>query len=224
MKPSNRIKHAALVTLIAAFCLARAPTARAVWVFDPPWVADPTNPRWQGGATTVQGWEFSRDPFGNWQGVNPYGVPSITIHGGQPEQVLDFPNTTGPIWTWHIGPDGGVELYIPNHPFLRDYKLIHLQYTSDKASSGAPVTSPGGSVSAGGVAGLGGEWYTYEWFIEIRPNPIQEWIFIPFPESTNLEEIWISTICVPEPQAWAMIAGLGMTAFAVLRHRRLQRA
>lgn len=115
-------------------------------------------------------------------------------------------------------------MYIPNHPFLRDYKLIHLQYTSGKASSGAPVTSPGGSVSAGGVAGLGGEWYTYEWFIEIRPNPIQGWIFIPFPESTNLEEIWISTICVPEPQAWAMIAGLGMTAFAVLRHRRLQRA
>jgi hypothetical protein len=224
MKPSNRIKHAALLAITAAFCLARAPAAWAVWVFDPPWVADPTNPRWQGGATTMQGWEFANDPHSPWTGVNPYGDPTVQFQNAAPELVTDFPNTTDPIWTWHIGPDGGVVIYCPNFPEPRDFKLIHLQYTSDKASSDAPSSLPPGSVSAGGVAGLGGNWYTYEWFIEIRPNPNEEWIFIPFPESTNIEEIWVSTICVPEPEAWALVAGLGMAVFAVLRRRHLERA
>ena len=78
--------------------------------------------------------------------------------------------------------------------------------------------APAGTATPGGVAGHGGTWYTYEWTLEIRPNPPFETIWVPFPVSSNIEEVHVATICVPEPASLGLLA-CGC-ATAVLRRRR----
>ena len=191
-------------------------SASAIHVFDPPWVQNPTAPEWAGGSTTSQGWDFGNSgAYFN----NPFGPPIIQFPGGSEQMVTDFPQRPGlPTPTWHIDQEGGgMTLAIPNDPLPRPLKLIHLQYTADKAG-GVPVSLPGGVAMPGGVAGHGGAWYTYEWTIEIRPNPPFENIWIPFPVSTNIEEVHVASICVPEP------ASLGLLALGALSLRRIRPA
>lgn len=203
---------------VAVAVLGLVSPAFAIHVFDPPWVTNPTDPQWQGGVTTSQGWEFG--PGGTSLTTpayvhNPFGPPQIHFSPGTPQLVTDFPLVPSDRWTWHIDQDGGVMVIdLFNDPTPRDRKVIHLQYTSDKAASGAPVTSPaGGVLPGGGVAGHGGTWYTYEWLLEIKPNPQWERISIPFPESTNIEEVHVSTICVPEPASLGLISLLALTGW-----------
>lgn len=208
-------------TVLAAAGLAlltQAPNAFALLVFTPPWMSNPSDPQWQGGVVTSQGWEFAADPLAAPTAVNPFGPPTIQFTQASPSTATDFPGTSGSINTWHVDNDGGgFTLYIPDNPFPWDRKVIHLQYTSDKASMGPPISSPAGAVSPGGVVGHGGAWYTYEWMIEIRPNPNFETIWVPFPQSTDIEEIWVHTICVPEPATWAMGTVLGLAALGGAR-------
>lgn len=186
-------------------------SAWAMPVFTPPWVSNPSDPLWAGGSTTQQAWEFWGNPPGTTQPAiwnNPHGPPSpYTPVGSSPGFVPNGPGLTG-VNTWHVDVDGGgFSVLIPNDPQNRPLKVIHLQYTSDKASSGAPVSNPGGTAQAGGVAGHSNGWYTYEWFIIIRPNPEFETIFVPFPASTDIGEVDVATICtVPEPASMSLLA------------------
>ena len=59
-------------------------------------------------------------------------------------------------------------------------------------------------------------WYTYNGLIRIPFNPPSERIWFGFPESTNIEEIVIDTICLPEPATLALVAFGGAL---VLRRR-----
>jgi hypothetical protein len=190
--------------------------AFGIYVFNPPWVVNPNDPQWIGGSTTSQSWEFGNNHvYVN----NPFGTPTVQFPGGSPQLVTDFPQKPGvPTMTWHIDQeDGGMLLSIPNDPQQRPVKVIHLQYTSDKAG-GIPVSNPPGTAAAGGVAGHGGAWYTYEWTIEIRPNPASETIWVPFPASANIEEVHVATICVPEPGTVCLVV-FG-AAWASVRRRR----
>ena len=60
-------------------------------------------------------------------------------------------------------------------------------------------------------------WYTYNGMLEIRPNPAGEWIYFDLVQSTNIEEIVIKTICIPEPMTLSL---LGLGGLAVIRRRR----
>ena len=213
------MKKLLILSAVAMAVLGIVSPALAIHVFDPPWVKNPTDPQWQGGVVTSQGWEFGNGgasldtpAYVN----NPFGPPQISFSPGTPQPVTDFPGNPGTVtWTWHIDQTGGgmfIDLY--NDPTQRERKVVHLQYTSDKASIGEPVTAPaGGVLPGGGVAGHGGTWYTYEWLLEIKPNPPYERIFVPFPESTNIEEVHVSTICVPEPTCLGLIGLLAATFY-----------
>ncbi len=220
------MKNHIVLAVAAGALLGAISPAFAIRVFDPPWTRNPTAPEWAGGATTSQGWEFGAGGAAlNTPSYvhNPFGPPQILFSPGTPEPVTDFPGTDpGTVtWTWHIDQDGGgMRISLFNNPQLRERKVIHLQYTSDKASMGPPVTTPGGGVlPGGGVAGHGGTWYTYEWLLEIKPNPQFEEIWIPFPESTNIEEVHVATICIPEPAT----AGLVALAVIALSRRKARR-
>jgi len=216
------ISKSSRTILVCVIGLVVASESLAVHVFNPPWVTNPNDPQWQGGVTTSQVWEFAQGGPSLVEPAhvsNPFGPPQIRFQNTTAELVTDFPQQYGGpnVWTWHVDVDGGgVFLDIHNNPEPLFHKVIHLQYTSDKAG-GVPSTNPPGTASAGGVAGLGGAWYTYEWTIEIQPNPNFETIFIPFPASSNIEEIEVNTICVPEPTS---LIGLGLGGLAMLRRRR----
>lgn len=215
-------KKAMTLVVMAGTVLGMSSVALAIHVFDPPWVKNPSDPQWIGGATTSQGWEFGAGGSAIDTPAyvhNPFGPPQILFSPGTPQEVTDFPGNPGAVtWTWHIDQDGGIiEISLHNNPELRERKLVHLQYTSDKASLGPPVSHPAGEALPGGVGGHGGSWYTYEWLIEIKPNPKFERIVVPFPRSTNIEEVHVATICVPEP---AMAGLLLCGGLVTLRRRR----
>lgn len=209
------MKSRIMLTVMVAAVLGSLSSALAIHVFDPPWVTNPSDPQWAGGSTTLQGWEFGTN-HGYFN--NPFGTPTVQFPGGSPQTVTDFPTQPGiPTMTWHIDQEGGgMLLEIPNDPLERPTKYIHLQYTSDKAG-GVPVSNPAGTATPGGVAGHGGDWYTYEWTLEIHPNPPFENIWVPFPVSSNIEEVFVATICVPEP---AMLGVLLFGGAATLVRRR----
>ncbi len=54
---------------------------------------------------------------------------------------------------------------------------------------------------------------------EIGPNPEGEWLTFWLVNSTNIEEIVVDTICMPEPASMGLMA-LGGLAFLVRRRRR----
>ena len=57
-----------------------------------------------------------------------------------------------------------------------------------------------------------GTWYTFNGLITIPGNPPEEWITFEFAASTNIEEIVIKTICIPEPTTLALLALGGVAA------------
>jgi hypothetical protein len=207
--------------------LAMSSSAWAFNDFAPPWVVNPADPKWAGGSVTQQSWEFWGNPSGttspsHWN--NPFGPPApFNPVGASPQFEPNGPGLTG-VWTWHVDTTGGgFDLPIPNDPKDRPLKMIQLQYTSDRASLGAPTTNPPGTAAAGGVAGHGPSsdgdaWYTYEWLISISPNPASEVISVRFPASANIGEVDVATICyTPEPATLSLLALGGLL---VLRRKR----
>jgi hypothetical protein len=187
----------------------------------PPW--DPALP-----FQTTQTWEFTHGPgpapttFNN-----PYGQPWVQFvqgsywDGSTPELPL-IPGPTGElIQTWHIDQDtGGIWITIPNNPLPNAEKRIFWQITSDKAPGSPTSTPPGISLpDPYGPAGFpgGSAWYTYNGLYLIPGNPPEERIFFPFPASTNIEEIVIDTVCVPDPASLGLLAA---GAIALIRRRR----
>ncbi len=221
---------------VAVFLLLGAVQGAFAHDFWDNWAGKP----WQRGdpGSTYQAWEFNENPgpqpvFSN----NPYGIALMTIqHGQYPDPVPGPDGQT--INTWHIGVlaqgptgleevPGTVDLFIPNNPVPNDLKLVYIQITSDKYTLGnaEPSTYPGATsiTHPGPIIKHGpSSWYTYNWLIEIRPNPEYERITFEFPYSTNISQIVVDTICtVPEPSAFASLGVSGLfTGLLAMRRRR----
>jgi hypothetical protein len=212
-------------------------------IFLAPWEEDPTNPYWLSGATTLQIWEASAGVHVTSTGQllhqpvlleNPFGPAWVEYSNGQqataPGWERDAQGNRIPIQTVHIGDYddntadlGGIDIFISNDPTERFEKLVHIQITSDKSYTiDSPTSSPGGSWQAGGVVQWDGTaWYTYEGILTIRPNPNFEVIHFDFPGCTDISEIVVKTICVPEPSACVLFAsGLGIFGLILRRKRR----
>jgi len=118
-----------------------------------------------------------------------------------------------------------VSIWIPNDPEDRPVKKIFWQMTSDKSPTpqgDPPTTNPPGTSVPTGIPHYKHDatnWYTYNGMNEIRPNPDGEWLTFELVHSTNIEEIVIKTICMPEPATLGLLAAGGLMMF-VRRRRR----
>ncbi|MDY7010020.1 MAG: PEP-CTERM sorting domain-containing protein [Planctomycetota bacterium] len=189
-------------------------------VYDPPWEEDPTDPQWEGGVTTYQRWEFAENPTYPVEMDNKFGEPFVEVVNGEYPDIVPGPNDVD-IPTWHIGPGGGkVKVTVQNNPDPNKVKLILFQITSDKAGDpGGPTTNPPGASQPRGPIQLpNANWYVFTWDIVIPGNPPEETIEMEFPESTNISEIVVHTMCVPEPATMTLLA-LG-ACLPLLRRRR----
>ena len=141
--------------------------------------------------------------------------------------------------TVHIGvngPDGlpasgvpvPVSIWIPNNPDPNLVKKVFWQMTSDKSPTplGDPPTITGSDGTTGTSVPSGlphiqhdaSTWYTYNGMLELRPNPDGEWITFGLVDSTNIEEIVIKTVCMPEPATMGLLAVGGV--LALIRRKR----
>lgn len=206
-------------TLCAVAMMAGAVLARDI--NPPPW--DPLLPN-----QTSQAWEFGLGNPGPGPTLvaNPYGQPQAlweasTYWDGINGSLIPGPNGL-PIPTWHVDQDwAGVWITIPNNPDPNKEKLIFWQITSDQAPEIPPMTEPPGTSGPdpyGTAQWPVDNWYTYNGIIRIPFNPPLERIWFGFPASTNIEEIVIDTICVPEPATLSMLALGGLGVF--LRRKR----
>ncbi|MCD6304335.1 MAG: PEP-CTERM sorting domain-containing protein [Planctomycetes bacterium] len=134
------------------------------------------------------------------------------------------------IATWHVdgpeqnAPAADLVITIKNNPDDNLKKLVFWQITADKSitpQGDPPITNPPGTAlpSPNPQIWWTGSWYTYNGLLEIQPNPEEETIIFPgLLESTNISEIVIKTICIPEPATMAMLAAGGL--LGLLRRRR----
>jgi hypothetical protein len=227
--------------LMIAGLLLFSASAHAENIFKAPWEEDPTNPYWSSGATTLQIWEafhgVAETPTGSiyhhpFVSENPFGIAHIDYTNAQIATAPGWERGNNgewlPIPTIHIGDYddqtadiGGIDIFVPNDPLQRFEKIVHLQITSDKSYVGTPISSPAGSWQAGGVIQQDGtSWYTNEYTLTIRPNPNFEVIHLDFPGCTDIAEVVVKTICVPEPSTFMLFAsGLGIFGL-ILRHKR----
>lgn len=183
----------------------------------PPW--DPTLDN-----QTTQIWETLGTPPANGQDVEPttylneFGTPLLTLEGSWNSTEVAGPFGT-PVTTWHAGPGGGtMVLTIPNFPEPNLIKRIFWQITADQPFDN-PTTNPEGVSQAPPYTPIGfeGDWFLYNGLNEIPGNPPSEELIFVFPESTNITEVSVDTICIPEP---ASLGVLGVAGLALLRRRR----
>jgi len=220
----NKLNFSGVCILVAGLILSCAGFAQGIIVTNPPWSSTAPN-------TTHQAWEFTTptyDPLNPYPQVNdnPYCNPTIYFSDGTSYwdgSTTDLPLIPGPlgdpITSWHVDVNGGgFTLGIPNAPDPNPWKHIFYQVTSDKAPNpSGPTTSPPGTHRPGTAFQHAGGWYTYTGQIDITPNPLYEYITFTFPASTNIEEIVIDTICVPEPITLGL---LGVGGLMMLRRRQ----
>jgi hypothetical protein len=222
-------RRSLLLFVAASFVLGAAQGAFAHDFWDN-WPGKP----WHRGdpGTTYQAWQFDVG-LGPLYVNNPFGSPLITFYDAQYPDIVPGPDGTQ-IQTLHMGyidyaglpQPGSLVLFIPNGPVPNPVKWVYVQITSDAytLNNQAPIVYPfPSSITSPGpvVQHPYGTWYTYNWLIEIKPNPIFERLTFTFPYSTNISQVVVDTICVvPEPSSAAALGVSGLFAGLVTLRRR----
>lgn len=187
-------------------------------------------PTWRGDdGSTHQLWLFDTpaNPAVPEVVTNPYGNgPIATIQdGGDPLDMWWIQEDRGHIGVWKT--EGNISLFIPNAPNTDpdSFKHIVIQMIYDSAP-GADAWmkySADGSDPVDGFTPVVsedlGDGYRYSrWEITIRPNPLEETIFmLPFYCNLYVDSIEVDTICIPEP---ATLAILGLGSLLAIRRKR----
>jgi hypothetical protein len=189
-------------------------------LFTPPWTRNTPG-------TTWEAWTFttSANPSAPDEGsFNLYGTPQATINAGTSQWS---PLYNGHIGVWTLGASDSIDFGIPNTPLdPTKYKIVWTQLFWQPDNNGTPV------VMVNGVAGTlvqsqaePGGWIAGAYQNVLPQNPAFEDVLITgsLPGTTfDLGEVFIDTICVPEPSSLALLAmgALSLLPYA-LRKRRL---
>ena len=203
------VKKLAIVCMVVI--LGAGSVASAVYVVVPPWRGDE--------GSTFQEWTFSspetNPPPDNVD--NPYGEPLLNVG------AYWFDDINGRQGAW--GLSGKIDVYIPNRPQPFEWKWIWLQLTwkpaelcPDPFVPDEPVVSVTPfefMVMEREDVIMADGWVFTVFYIDMSPNPLEEWITIT--GDILVDELIIDTICIPEP---AMIFLLGLGGLALLRKRR----
>jgi len=232
-----KARRSMLLSIAAALIIATAQGALAHDFWDN-WTGKP----WHRGdpGSTHQLWELTENPGPQPSAsFNPYGVALLTVTNGQYPDIVPGPDGLD-VPTWHFGElvtgadgtvqemPGTLDIFVPNSPIQNPVKLVYVQITTDKSTlnNQEPNTFPlaAGISHPGPIIKHGpGSWYTYNWLIEIRPNPEFERITFVFPYCTNISQVVVDSICapVPEPSSLATLGASGLfTGMLSLRRRR----
>ncbi len=153
-----------------------------------------------------------------------YEDPEGGIHDGTPTVHIGVtdPGTGDEV----SGVPVPVSIWIPNNPDENLVKKLWWQMTSDKSPTplgDPPTTDPPGTPDPSQSTSIqhgSSTWYTYGGYTEIIPNPDGEWLTFELVDSTNIEEINVDTICMPEPATLGLMALGGMGILLGRRRRR----
>jgi hypothetical protein len=180
-------------------------------------------PPWRGNrGSTYERWDFLTDdraPAPD-EYRNPWGEPEAAVapNPALPEAWQPLVGNRQGIWSL----SGAIALYIPNTPW--DYtKTVWLQMTW-RDTPGFEVTGP----TLGTIDPAGTGWPLVLQSSEILPDgfchclyvghviPNPPWEIIVIAGNIDVDQIVVDTNC-PEPQTYALCAGLGLLGFAFWR-------
>ncbi len=147
------------------------------------------------------------------EGITVPGTPTVHIGVYDPEAGNEDTSVLVPVSIW-----------VPNSPEPNLVKKVFWQMTSDKSPTpqgNPPTTIPPGTAVPTGIPQIqhdASNWYTYNGEVDIPGNPPGEWLKFGLVSSTNIEEIVVKTVCMPEPATLGLLAaGAGLM---FLRRRR----
>lgn len=173
-------------------------------IFTPPWQRDTPG-------TTWEAWTFTTaaNPSAPDEGYfNPYGTPQATINAGTSQWSALY---NGHIGVWTLGASDSIDFGIPNTPLdptKNKYVWTQLFWQSD--NNGTPVVTVDGvqSTLVESQSEPGG-WIAGAYESVLPQNPAFEDVLVTgsLPGTTfDLGEVFIDTICVPEPSSLALLA------------------
>jgi hypothetical protein len=207
-----------LSTLFAGVALTLfASSAFADDLNPPPWRGQP--------GSTFQQWEFLTSETLTYADVdgNPYnGTPYalIVIRQDNPSHGWD-PGAAPREGIWSLS--GLMLFYVPNSPDPNRWKDVWVQVTWRPTDGGLGEPIPyltddqGGphDLLLQGVAPIDGVWNLSTYTARIPFNPMYE--IVGLRGDIDVDQVVIDTWCIPEPQTYALLAGLGLLGFGVWR-------